>query len=93
MTILRALSLVVVVELAVVPIVSAQGQIKQASASKVNVTDATLRDVRTTGQRLLDQSRNSFERGLMPLPDYLEQMATATELNVRLAGSANQNAT
>ena len=93
MTILRALSLVVVVELAVVPIASAQGQVKQASASKVNVADATLRDVRTTGQRLLDQSRNSFERGLMPLPDYLEQMSSATELNVRLAGAANQSTT
>lgn len=93
MSILRALCLVVIVELAVVSIVSAQGQVRPASVSKVNVADTTLRDVRATGQRLLEQSRNSIERGLMPLPDYLEQMATATELNVRLAGSANQNTT
>jgi hypothetical protein len=80
----------VLIQMIIAQVTWAQRGVQPASTSRVAVADSDLRDAQTTGQRLLDQSRDSFGRGLMPLPDYLDQLSMATELNVRLARSTNQ---
>lgn len=56
----------------------------------VTIAPQVWQETRTTSRRLLDQSRDSFERGLMPLADHLDQLAVATNLSMRLAGATQQ---
>ncbi len=67
-----------------------QTAVKQASATSFNVPPQVWQETRTTSRRLFDQSRDSFELGLMPLADHLDQLSVATQLNLRLAGATNQ---
>lgn len=67
-----------------------QASVKPASATTVNIPPQVWQETRTTSRRLFDQSRDSFERGLMPLADHLDQLSVATQLNLRLAGATNQ---
>jgi hypothetical protein len=48
--------------------------------------------IRSTSLRLVNGSFDSFQRGLMPLHDHLEQLQLAAEADFRLAGKAGQGA-
>lgn len=67
-----------------------QTSVKPVAEATVDIPPQVWQETRTTSRRLFDQSRDSFERGLMPLPDHLEQLSVATQLNLRLAGATNQ---
>ena len=64
--------------------------VKPVAGATVDIPPQVWQETRTTSRRLFDQSRDSFERGLMPLQDHLEQLSFATQLNLRLAGATNQ---
>lgn len=49
------------------------------------ISQKSLKDVRESSQRLIAQSRDSFNRGLVPLVDHLDQFTLASGLNLRLA--------
>lgn len=68
-------------------VVTAQDQVPTKA---VTISPQVWQETRATSRRLLDQSRDSFERSLMPLADHLDQLAVATNLNLRLAGATNQ---
>lgn len=68
---------------------TAKGQ-NQTKAPKATIPSQLSQEIRGTSRRLIDQSRDSFERSLMPLEDHLEQLSVATNLNVRLAKATNQ---
>lgn len=67
-----------------------QTVVKPASARTVSLKPQVWQETRATSRRLFDQSRDSFERGLMPLADHLDQLSLATNLNLRLANATNQ---
>lgn len=56
----------------------------------VTIPPQVWQETRAISRRLLDQSRDSFERSLMPLADHLDQLSVATRLNLRLAGASQQ---
>lgn len=56
-----------------------------ASRSQPVISQKSLNNVRETSQRLIAQSRDSFDRGLVPLVDHLDQFTLATGLNLRFA--------
>lgn len=62
----------------------------QAATKAVTIPPQLWQETRATSRRLLDQSRDSFERSLMPLADHLDQLSVATNLNLRLAGATKQ---
>lgn len=57
------------------------------------VSPQSLKTVRASSQRLIQQSRDSFDRGLIPLIDHLDQFTLAASLNLRLASSQKNRET
>lgn len=68
----------------------AQTTVKPASTKSVSIAPQVWQETRATSRKLLDHSRDSFDRGLMPLADHLDQLSVATNLNLRLAGATQQ---
>lgn len=63
---------------------------KPAAAKMVTIPPQLWQEVGATSRRLMDQSRDSFEKSLMPLADHLDQLSVATNLYVRLAEATKQ---
>ncbi len=58
-----------------------------AAAQRPVISQKSLNGLRIASQRLIDHSRDSFDRGLVPLVDHLDQFSLAANLNLRLASS------
>lgn len=56
-----------------------------ASRPRPVISQKSLSNVRDASQRLIAQSRDSFNRGLVPLVDHLDQFSLAAGLNLRFA--------
>ena len=63
------------------------------TAKRSVISQRSLSSLREASQRLINQSRDSFDRGLVPLVDHLDQFALAANLNQRVASSQNNRET
>ncbi len=66
---------------------------RSVTAQRPVISQKSLNSLRVASQRLIDQSRDSFDRGLVPLVDHLDQFSLAANLNQRLATSQNNRET
>lgn len=79
---------------AMAPVVLAQNAAAPAAPEQTRtISPQSLKAVRSTSQRLIQQSRDSFNRGLIPLVDHLDQVTLAASLNLRLASSQKNRET
>ncbi len=66
---------------------------KPATAQRPVISQQSLNGLRNASQRLITQSRDSFDRGLVPLVDHLDQFSLAANLNLRVASSQKNRET
>lgn len=64
-----------------------------AQTQRPVISQSSLKGIRDASQRLITQSRDSFDRGLVPLVDHLDQFSLAANLNLRLASSQTDRET